>query len=213
MAAGLQPGSQPHLGGGEPSIRDTHLIEAERPAPRLDIRSEAGQVFLPARKIIVFEVHPRNDSGPSARLHLPDEDATLAAGARLATALPPRLTILLRGDLGAGKTTLVRGLLRALGHAGTVKSPTYTLVEPYQLQDWRLFHWDLYRLADAEELEFLGLRDQLDGEAALLIEWPERGQGELPAADLIISLGYAGAGRAARLEACSPRGAGMLTQL
>lgn len=144
---------------------------------------------------------------------LDDCAATERLGAQLAVTLTPGCVLYLQGDLGAGKTTLVRGLLRALGHAGTVKSPTYTLVEPYQLQDWRLFHWDLYRLADAEELEFLGLRDQLDGEAALLIEWPERGLGELPAADLIISLGYAGAGRAARLEACSPRGAGMLAQL
>ena len=144
---------------------------------------------------------------------LDDCAATERLGAHLATALMPGCVLYLQGDLGAGKTTLVRGLLRALGHAGTVKSPTYTLVEPYQVQDWRLFHWDLYRLADPEELEFLGLRDQLDGEAALLIEWPERGLGELPEADLIISLGYAGTGRAARLEAHSPRGAGMLTQL
>ena len=144
---------------------------------------------------------------------LNDCAATERLGARLAAALTPGCILYLQGDLGAGKTTLVRGLLRALGHAGTVKSPTYTLVEPYQINAWRLFHWDLYRLADPEELEFLGLRDQLDGEAALLIEWPERGLGELPAADLVISLGYAGTGRAARLEARSPRGAGMLTQL
>ena len=139
--------------------------------------------------------------------------ATEALGAQLAQRLKPGCVLELHGDLGAGKTTLVRGLLRALGHRGAVKSPTYTLVEPYQIDSWRVFHWDLYRLTDPEELEFLGLRDQLDGEAALLIEWPERGQGELPAADLIISLGYVGAGRAARLEACSPRGAGMLAQL
>ena len=108
--------------------------------------------------------------------------ATEALGARLAHVLTPGCILYLRGDLGAGKTTLVRGLLHGLGYPGIVKSPTYTLVEPYAIGKWRLFHWDLYRLADPEELEYLGLREQLDGETALLIEWPERGPGELPPA-------------------------------
>lgn len=120
--------------------------------------------------------------------------------------------IYLCGELGAGKTTLVRGLLHALGHHGSVKSPTYTLVEPYQIADRRLFHWDLYRLADPEELEFLGLREQLDGEAILLIEWPERGSGELPAADLAITLDYAGEGRSCRLERHSAIGQAVVVQ-
>ncbi|HCK80869.1 MAG TPA: tRNA (adenosine(37)-N6)-threonylcarbamoyltransferase complex ATPase subunit type 1 TsaE [Candidatus Competibacteraceae bacterium] len=110
--------------------------------------------------------------------------ATERLGAQLGRTLLPGCIIYLRGDLGAGKTTLARGLLHGLGHRGTVKSPTFTLVEPYELAGWRLFHWDLYRLSDPEELEYLGLREQLDGDAILLIEWPERGQGELPAADL-----------------------------
>ena len=139
--------------------------------------------------------------------------ATEQLGARLAAVLQPGCVIYLHGELGAGKTTLARGLLRGLDHRGTVKSPTYTLVEPYQVGQWRLFHWDLYRLADPEELEFLGLRDQLDGEAVLLIEWPERGQGELPAADVEITLDYAGAGRACRLEARSGMGMMLLAQL
>lgn len=138
---------------------------------------------------------------------------TEALGARLALTLKPGGILYLSGDLGAGKTTLARGLLHALGHHGTVKSPTYTLVEPYQIGDWRLFHWDLYRLTDPEELEFLGLRDQLDGQAALLIEWPERGQGELPAADVEITLSYAGEGRACRLTALSSVGQAMLADL
>jgi len=207
MAAGLQPGSQPHLGGGEPSIRDTHLIEAERPAPRLDIRSEAGQVFLPARKIIVFEVHPRNDSGPSARLHLPDEDATLAAGARLATALPPRLTILLRGDLGAGKTTLTRGLLRGLGFTGRVKSPTYTLVEPYKDSRISVYHFDFYRFTHAEEFLEAGLDEYFEGDGVRLVEWPDRAHPYLPAADLEVLLHVApSGGRELSLRALSPEG-------
>lgn len=139
--------------------------------------------------------------------------ATQRLGGRLARVLRPGCVLYLRGELGAGKTTLVRGLLRGLGHRGTVKSPTYTLVEPYQLGEWRLFHWDLYRLVDPEELEFLGLRDQLDGEAVLLIEWPERGRGELPAADLEVVLDYAGAGRNCRLEAHSGVGIELLARL
>ena len=147
--------------------------------------------------------------------YLDSAAATEKLGARLASALAPGCVFYLRGDLGAGKTTLARGLLRGLGHRGTVKSPTFTLVEPYQLEEWRLFHWDLYRLADPEELEYLGLRDQLDGEAVLLIEWPERGRGELPAADLEVWLDYAGEGedRSCRLEARSPTGQAMLARL
>ena len=139
--------------------------------------------------------------------------ATERLGAQLGRTLLPGCIIYLRGDLGAGKTTLARGLLHGLGHRGTVKSPTFTLVEPYELAGWRLFHWDLYRLGDPEELEYLGLRDQLDGEAVLLIEWPERGQGELPAADIDVALAYAGEGRNGRLEACSARGVAIVAQL
>ena len=136
--------------------------------------------------------------------------ATEALGARLARRLRPGCVLELHGELGAGKTTLARGLLHALGHRGTVKSPTYTLVEPYQIGTWRVFHWDLYRLADPEELEFLGLREQLDGEAVLLIEWPERGQGALPRADVAVWLEYLGEQRSVRWEVRSARGAAVL---
>lgn len=150
---------------------------------------------------------------PLLARYLDSAVATEALGGRLAKALAPGCVIYLHGDLGVGKTTLVRGLLRGLGYHGTVKSPTFTLVEPYQLNDRRLFHWDLYRLADPEELEYLGLRDQLDGEAILLIEWPERGRGELPVADLEIMLAYAGEGRNCRLDARSPVGQTLLAML
>jgi len=138
-------------------------------------------------------------------LELPDAEATEALGARLAESLVPGI-VYLQGDLGAGKTTLTRGLLRGLGHQGRVRSPTYTLVEPYRFSGCVIYHLDLYRLADPEELEWLGLRDMLAEHALLLVEWPERGAGVLPAADLVIILEYSGGGRRATLEPASVAG-------
>lgn len=136
---------------------------------------------------------------------LANAEATEALGAQLAQAITPGI-IYLNGDLGAGKTTLARGFMRGLGHTGKVRSPTYTLVEPYELEPCRVYHMDLYRLADAEELEWLGLRDMLAEAALLLVEWPERGSGFLPSADLTIDLEYTGDGREARLLAVTPVG-------
>lgn len=139
---------------------------------------------------------------------LPDAGATEAAGAALAQALQKSgersLLVLLEGDLGAGKTTLVRGLLRALGIQGPVPSPTYTLLEPYQAGGLSINHLDLYRLADASELEFLGWRD-LAG-SIRLVEWPERAAGLSDAADLTLGLVPALEGRVLRLAAHSDAG-------
>ena len=144
-------------------------------------------------------------SAAAAQFSLADADATEAMGARLALALSPRegLVVYLHGDLGAGKTTLVRGWLRALGVSGPVRSPTYTLVEPYELGGRSLLHMDLYRLSDAAELEQLGVYDTRPESSVWLVEWPERGAGELPPADLRILLQVAAGGREIRLEAAT----------
>lgn len=134
-------------------------------------------------------------------------------GVALAKAISGGLVIHLSGELGAGKTTLVRGVLRGLGHAGSVRSPTYTLVEPYELAGRRVYHLDLYRLGDPEELEWIGLRDLLDADSLALIEWPERGRGMLPQADLELSLEYFGTGRRVSLTGHSKAGARVIAQL
>ena len=148
-------------------------------------------------------------------LRLQGEAEQIALGRRLAAAVGDQALIFLEGDLGAGKTTLVRGFLRGRGHEGNVKSPTYTLIEPYQLPGGACYHLDLYRLGDPGELEYLGLRELLRERAVVLVEWPERGAGWLPSPDLTITLSYVAGGKAreARLEARSPRGANVLSGL
>ena len=141
-------------------------------------------------------------------LFLPDTDATEALGQALARTRPAVAVVHLHGDLGAGKSTLARALLRALGVAGAIRSPTYTLVERYPVEGGEAWHLDLYRIGDAGELEFLGLDE---GAAELwLVEWPERGQGALPASDLDIELAVEGEGRRCRLLPRSPIGQGWL---
>ncbi len=119
---------------------------------------------------------------------LPDTEDTERFGAELFQALPAKSLVFLHGDLGVGKTTLVRGFLRAAGYQGTVKSPTYNLVEEYKLKGKKIYHFDLYRLNDPEELELMGIRDYLDQDSICFIEWPEKADGILPAANIIIKL-------------------------
>lgn len=145
-------------------------------------------------------------------LTLPDEATTLALGARLAQVVGPGL-IRLQGELGAGKTCLVRGLLRGLGYQGRVKSPTYTLVEPYPTDRIAVSHWDLYRLRSAEELDALGLREHDRAHELLLVEWPERAGDRLDRFDLAIRIDYAEGGRKVRMTPGSALGRGWVEAL
>ncbi|MDZ7643922.1 MAG: tRNA (adenosine(37)-N6)-threonylcarbamoyltransferase complex ATPase subunit type 1 TsaE [Woeseiaceae bacterium] len=151
---------------------------------------------------------------PAVRtVDLPDATATADLARQLAAHLPADTAgwlVLLQGDLGAGKSTLARAMLQALGHRGAVPSPTYTLVEPYDIDGRRVYHVDLYRVAAAEELEFLGWDDLQDG--LLLVEWPERVPGLAARADATVQLAYSGAGRRAALAAGSARGAAWLAR-
>lgn len=145
--------------------------------------------------------------------YLADEAATQTWAKRLAQFAKAPLVIYLNGPLGAGKTALSRGFIQALGHAGAVKSPTYTLVEPYDLGDIAVYHFDLYRLADPEELEFMGIRDYFSQRSMSLIEWPERGEGWLPKADIVINVAYENEGRQLECIARTPIGEHIVKQL
>jgi tRNA threonylcarbamoyladenosine biosynthesis protein TsaE len=142
-----------------------------------------------------------------------DESEMVALGEQLGRAFvqyPAALTVHLLGDLGAGKTTLTRGILRAFGHAGAVKSPTYTLVEAYEFATRTVYHFDLYRLGDPEELEYMGIRDYFAANNVSLIEWPARGEGVLPVPELVIDISVAGAGRRLDLHTHSTAFAALL---
>jgi tRNA threonylcarbamoyladenosine biosynthesis protein TsaE len=142
--------------------------------------------------------------------YLPDESATQALGAALARALRPGLTIYLHGDLGAGKTALTRALLHAAGHRGAVKSPTYTLSEPYRIRlgdaDVNVIHYDLYRMSSPEEFLDAGFREDFDGRNICVVEWPEKGEPVLPPPDVRILLDVSGPGRKVELQALSHLG-------
>ncbi|MGX4641978.1 tRNA (adenosine(37)-N6)-threonylcarbamoyltransferase complex ATPase subunit type 1 TsaE [Massilia sp. SYSU DXS3249] len=146
----------------------------------------------------------------SFKAYLPDESATLQLGAALARAIVPGLVVYLHGDLGAGKTALTRALLHAAGHQGTVKSPTYTLSEPYRVQldgaPVNVIHYDLYRMSSPEEFLDAGFREDFDGRNVCIVEWPEKGEPVLPPPDLRVLLSVSGHGRDVELQALSQLG-------
>ena len=150
-------------------------------------------------------------------VHLHEEAGTLALGASLGHVLSPGLTIYLHGDLGAGKTALTRAMLHALGHQGHVKSPTYTLAEPYTIdiagRSVNIIHFDLYRMAGDEEFLDAGFRDYFNHQTICIIEWPEKAEKVLPPPDISITLNVAGEGRDVELHALSDQGAECLNRL
>jgi len=146
-------------------------------------------------------------------LDLKDEQATQQLGELIAAHLSCPLTCYLQGELGVGKTRLVRAIIQSLGYSGNVKSPTYTLVEPYQLDSITVYHFDLYRLSDPEELDYLGIRDYFDLQSVAFIEWPDKGKGWLANADIAISLKFNGQGRICKLHANTDSGISLLQKL
>ena len=142
----------------------------------------------------------------SVTLSVATETDMEALGGRFASALGDLKLVTLDGPLGAGKTTLVRGLLHALGRHGAVKSPTFTLVEPYEINSRRFYHFDLYRLNDPQELEFLGMRDYLAGSDLCVVEWAERAGRLLPAPDVAVMIAPTDSGRSVTMTAHTPQG-------
>jgi len=151
-----------------------------------------------------------NNFTPDLTLTLIDEVATLEFAAQLARGIQPNLTIYLHGNLGAGKTTLVRGLLHALGYVGKVKSPTYNLVETYDIANCQFYHFDLYRFNDEEEWEAAGFRDYFNAQSVCLVEWPEKAENILPTPDLNVIFEIKNVGRSVTLTAHTHQGSAVL---
>lgn len=155
---------------------------------------------------MIRNVHATDDSGTRFGAHLGDEADTEKAGAALAAGLAPGLVVYLVGDLGAGKTTLSRGCLRALGHAGKVKSPTYTLIEPYTVSRLDLYHFDFYRFSTPDEFLEAGLEEYFSGQGACLVEWPDKAAPHVPPADMEVRLAVRDAGREIEVVALTENG-------
>lgn len=157
-------------------------------------------------------LHTAHHNSPGLTFHLPDEAATLGIGRVLASGIGAGMVVFLTGDLGAGKTTLARGMLRGLGYSGKVKSPTFPLVEVYEFSRLYLYHFDFYRFEHPQELADLGFREYFNAQSVCLVEWPERASG-LPAADITISMQVDGEGRRIAVQSETEAGKRCLTHL
>ena len=207
MESGVQPGAQTVFGRCEIDAGKADRTEPEFRTPFTDARAQRPciQACRPvngrgSREIPMIEfIHGGDDSEARLRTHLASEDDTLALGARLAHILCPGLKVWLQGNLGSGKTTLTRGMLRALGHEGKVKSPTYTLIEPYTASGLKFYHFDFYRFHTPEEYLEAGLDEYFSGDGVCIVEWPEKALPFLALPDLEIFLELASEGRKAEI--------------
>src|SRR5689334_7415975 len=205
-AAG-EPGAQPFFAWTEVAVRDADLLESELLAPALDVAGERGEI----RRLHFHFLHTAHFKVQFSSF-LPDEASTLELGRALSQVLEPGLVIYLEGDLGAGKTTLARGILRGLGYVGRVKSPTFTLVEAYSFFKLNLYHFDFYRFNNPRELADSGLTELFNESAVCLIEWPEKASG-LPRADVRIQIRVTNDGRTVDLYADTEIGKACLQRL
>lgn len=206
MPAPRQPLGQTRFGMRQIAVGDRDLLETELGAPACDVAAQRR----PINDLLDFTV--LHSPHLKRTLQLGSEAETLALGRALAPLLEPGMTIHLRGDLGAGKTTLVRGALRGLGYEGRVKSPTFTLLEPYKFSRLYLYHFDFYRFLDPQELEETGFREYFNPQSVCLIEWPEKAP-DLPPADLEIELCPVADGRTAVITAQTEAGRRCLDKL
>jgi tRNA threonylcarbamoyladenosine biosynthesis protein TsaE len=202
-----EPFQQASFGFSKIGVADAYGLKAKFMRPCTYLCGKYGVIIL----LRVLILHNHDDS--RITLSLADENATITLARRLAASLKPGMVIYLQGDLGAGKTTLVRGVLNALGYTGRVKSPTYTLVEPYHIAGLDLRHFDLYRLHEKEEWEAAGFRDEFDGYKIFFIEWPEHALGLIPQADVKIDFEILQQGRKVEIQAGSPTGRECLIRL
>src|SRR5712671_4798016 len=210
--ARCEPCGEARLGRREVGVGDSDSLETQLAPPGFNRRGEHREVGgpRPPRPDCFRMTHSQDHSQPPAKAHwttyLPDEGATAGLGAKLAACIGPGVRIYLRGELGSGKTTLIRSLLRALGVKDTVKSPSYALVELYVVSRLDLYHFDFYRFLDAREFEDAGLADYFRGEGVCLVEWPERAGDALPPPDLELTLAYSDTGREISVKAHSAAG-------
>ena len=194
VPAARQPCREPRFGLRQVAVGHRNLLETEFRPPASDITPEFRPIHFLVNCTLLHTPHHKRT------LQLASADDTLALGRALAPLLRPGMVIHLRGDLGAGKTTLARGILRGLGYQGRVKSPTFTLLEPYKFSKLYLYHFDFYRFLDPQELEETGFREYFNAESVCLVEWPEKAP-DLPVADLEIEMRVADQGRAIAITA------------